>query len=160
MPAKATTRIKAVGTCIHIGSSGVLFILAFAWAICNTSLGRSRGVCTTYYLRMKSRMSADQRPPLNRWGNVLDFGYNRGYTSTMKTAVSIPDSVFQAAERAASRLSMSRSELYAKAVEEFVAARCRDDVTERLNQVYSDNPSSLDPTLSEMQSLSLESGRW
>lgn len=94
------------------------------------------------------------------WENALDSRYNRGHTSIMKTAVSIPDSIFQAAERAANRLSMSRSELYAKAVQEFVAAHCRADVTERLNQVYSDSPSSLDQALSEMQSLSLENGRW
>ncbi len=55
---------------------------------------------------------------------------------------------------------MSRSELYAKAVQEFVAAHCRSDVTEKLNQVYSDSPSGLDSALSKMQSLSLENAQW
>ena len=78
----------------------------------------------------------------------------------MKTAISIPDSIFHAAEAAARRLSMSRSELYTKAVQEFVAAHCHTDVTEKLNQVYSDNPSRLDPALSEMQSLSFDNAPW
>ncbi len=78
----------------------------------------------------------------------------------MKTAISIPDSIFQAAETAARRLSMSRSELYAKAVQEFVATHCHADVTEKLNQVYSENPSGVDPALYEMQSLSLDNAPW
>ena len=78
----------------------------------------------------------------------------------MKTAISIPDSIFQAAEIAARRLSMSRSELYAKAVQEFVAAHGRVDVTEKLNQVYSENSPGLDPALSKMQSLSLDNAPW
>jgi len=78
----------------------------------------------------------------------------------MKTAISIPDSIFQAAERTARRLSLSRSELYAKAVQEFLATHGRNDVTERLNQVYSDNLSGLDPALSEMQDKSLKDAPW
>ena len=96
----------------------------------------------------------------NPRAHVLDSGYNLGYTSAMKTAISIPDSIFQAAERAARRLAISRSELYAKAVQEFIATHGRDDVTERLNQVYSDNPSGLDPALSEMQGMSLKDAQW
>jgi len=41
-------------------------------------------------------------------------------------------------------------------VQEFLAAHGRDDVTERLNQVYSNSPSGLDPALSEMQDKSLK----
>ena len=37
----------------------------------------------------------------------------------MKIAVSIPDPVFKAAERLAKRLGVSRSELYARAIDEF-----------------------------------------
>ena len=44
-----------------------------------------------------------------------------GYTTGMKTAVSIPDDVFEDAERLASRLRTSRSQLYARALAEFVA---------------------------------------
>jgi len=78
----------------------------------------------------------------------------------MKTAISIPDPIFQAAEEAAKQLSMSRSELYARAVEEFVTARCHGNVTEKLNEVYSENPSTLDSAVAEMQSLSLDRSPW
>ena len=38
----------------------------------------------------------------------------------MKTAISIPDEVFEAADRTAKKLGVSRSELYATAVHEFI----------------------------------------
>lgn len=53
----------------------------------------------------------------------------------MKTAVSIPDDVFQKAERLARRMKKSRSELFADALVEFVARHAPDDVTETMDQV-------------------------
>ncbi len=75
----------------------------------------------------------------------------------MKTAISIRDEVFQAGERTAKRLGISRSELYTKAVGEFVARHSDDRVTERLNAVYGDDPSisALDKRLEALQFLSL-----
>jgi len=58
-----------------------------------------------------------------------------GYTFGMKTAVSIPDDVFEDAERLASRLQTSRSQLYARALSEFVARHDDDQVTSAMNQV-------------------------
>ena len=57
-----------------------------------------------------------------------------GYTSGMKTAVSIPDDVFEDAERLASRLRTSRSQLYARALAEFVARHDDDRVTSLMDQ--------------------------
>jgi metal-responsive CopG/Arc/MetJ family transcriptional regulator len=53
----------------------------------------------------------------------------------MKTAVSIPDPVFEKAEAAAKRLKMSRSELYAKAVDAWVDAHSPDEITDSINAV-------------------------
>jgi metal-responsive CopG/Arc/MetJ family transcriptional regulator len=78
----------------------------------------------------------------------------------MKTAISIPDRVFQAAERAAERLSMSRSELYTKAVQAFLASRRDEDVTRRLNEVYCEESSAVDSGLSEMQARSVSEESW
>lgn len=78
----------------------------------------------------------------------------------MKTAISIPDPVFQAAEKAAQRLRVSRSQLYTKAVQEFLEHRAPDDVTEQLNRVYSENASSLDPGLAKLQALTLADESW
>jgi metal-responsive CopG/Arc/MetJ family transcriptional regulator len=53
----------------------------------------------------------------------------------MKTAVSIPDNVFEEAERLASELRTSRSQLYSRALQEFVARHAPDRLTEAMNRV-------------------------
>ncbi len=80
----------------------------------------------------------------------------------MKTAISIPDEVFSAAERAAKMLGVSRSELYSNAVREFVARYGRDNITKRLNEVYPDSEADtgLDPALQNMQEQSLPKEDW
>ena len=78
----------------------------------------------------------------------------------MKTAISIPDTVFQAAEGLAHRLGISRSELYAKAVAEYTKSRKNQNVTELLNQVYQEQESKLDVALSTMQARSLPKEEW
>ncbi len=57
----------------------------------------------------------------------------------MKTAISLPDELFESAEALAHRLGVSRSELFANAVAEFIAHHDRARVTERLNAVYADS---------------------
>lgn len=52
----------------------------------------------------------------------------------MKTAVSIPDRVYEQAEEVAKRLKKSRSELYAEALAEYLARRQPDAVTSRINE--------------------------
>jgi hypothetical protein len=58
-----------------------------------------------------------------------------GYTLGMKTAVSLPDQVFQAAERHAKRAHKSRSQLYAEALAEYLTRHSPDEVTEAMNRV-------------------------
>jgi metal-responsive CopG/Arc/MetJ family transcriptional regulator len=53
----------------------------------------------------------------------------------MKTAISLPDEVFEQAERLARRLKKSRSELYREAVAEYVARHEPEAVTESMNEV-------------------------
>lgn len=53
----------------------------------------------------------------------------------MKTAVSIPDEIFERAERLAKRNHRSRSELYASALDEYVARHSPDEVTDTMNRV-------------------------
>jgi len=55
----------------------------------------------------------------------------------MKTAVSLPDQLYEEAERTAQVLGIPRSQLFARALEEFIAFHKRENVTERLNRVYS-----------------------
>lgn len=87
-------------------------------------------------------------------------GYNPGYTGPIKTAISVPDELFQKAEIEAKRLKMSRSELYSTALKKFLARMSDDDITRRLNEVYGDEPATIDPVIQEMAMRSLEPDRW
>jgi hypothetical protein len=79
----------------------------------------------------------------------------------MKTAISIPDPVFDAAENLARRFGMSRSELYTRAVKAYLDAHNADDVTQRLNEIYSDEAAErLDPVISEIQARSIPREEW
>lgn len=53
----------------------------------------------------------------------------------MKTAVSLPDRLFRAAEQHARRARKSRSQLYAEAIAEYLARHAPDEVTEAMNRV-------------------------
>lgn len=70
----------------------------------------------------------------------------------MKTAISIPEKIFAEADEMAKRLSMSRSELYTRAVEAFLDEHRADRVREALDAVYGDEDSSIDSELAAMQS--------
>ena len=78
----------------------------------------------------------------------------------MKTAISIPNETFDAAEHFASNSGMSRSELYTKAVLEYLNKYKHLDVTEALDKVYSESDSSLDSELHSMQISSLKKDEW
>ncbi len=73
----------------------------------------------------------------------------------MKTAISIPDKMFQSADRLAHRMGMSRSQLYVAAIKKYLDEHRGDRVTEKLNQVYGEIDSRLDPVLQSMQSRTL-----
>jgi DNA-binding transcriptional MocR family regulator len=74
--------------------------------------------------------------------------------------VSVPDDLFRVAEAAARRLRVSRSQLYATALAEFLHRQQTDAVTERLNEVYSKRQASLDPALHRAQLNTLEKEVW
>ena len=80
----------------------------------------------------------------------------------MKTAISLPDELFEAADRLAARLGRSRSELYATALAEYLEKLKVQGVTERLDAVYEGRPedSRLDPVLDSLQLQSLPREDW
>jgi metal-responsive CopG/Arc/MetJ family transcriptional regulator len=78
----------------------------------------------------------------------------------MKTAVSIPDPIFHAAESLAKRLSLSRSELFSRALEAYLEAHKHDNVREALDVIYSQESSGLDKTLAHLQGASLPKEDW
>jgi metal-responsive CopG/Arc/MetJ family transcriptional regulator len=66
----------------------------------------------------------------------------------MKTAISIPDDIFEEAERLARRLKRSRSDLYSRALVDYLARHAADQVTETMNRVLAtlDEPADSLPT--------------
>jgi metal-responsive CopG/Arc/MetJ family transcriptional regulator len=72
----------------------------------------------------------------------------------MKTAISIPDRVFDAAEQVSKRMGVSRSRLYTMAIEQVVKRERARGVQKALDAVYAKVDSRLDSALAAMQSLS------
>jgi len=76
----------------------------------------------------------------------------------MKTAISIPDSLFEAADTVAERMGISRSLLYQRAVEQYLKAQGQDIIRESLDEVYEDEDTSrLDPAIEFLQERSVDS---
>jgi hypothetical protein len=90
----------------------------------------------------------------------LEAEYDEGYAAIMKTALSIPDEVFHAAEEISKRLRMSRSELYSRAVAAFIASHRSTGVKEKLDTIYGEEDSALDPVLAHWQALALPRENW
>jgi len=78
----------------------------------------------------------------------------------MKTAISIPDKVFKSAEKLANHLGQSRSQLYTQAINSFVTRYQNDKLTQKLDEVYSNENSKLDTGLASLQHRSLLKDRW
>jgi uncharacterized FlgJ-related protein len=57
----------------------------------------------------------------------------------MKTAISLPDQVFYEAEKTARYMGIPRSKLYLNALLEYLEKNNRKKITEKLNEVYSDD---------------------
>lgn len=61
-----------------------------------------------------------------------------GYTFWVKVAVSLPNELFADAEATARNLHITRSQLYARALELFLASQQTDPVTQKLNELADD----------------------
>jgi energy-coupling factor transporter ATP-binding protein EcfA2 len=84
----------------------------------------------------------------------------RGYTRGMKTAVSIPDEVFEKVERLARRARKSRSEVFSAALREYVARHAPDEVTDSLNRVCDQIAEQNDPFVRAAARRVLEKTEW
>ncbi|USR92030.1 type II toxin-antitoxin system VapB family antitoxin [Phormidium yuhuli AB48] len=74
----------------------------------------------------------------------------------MKTEISIPDSVFEQAKALAQQLGRSRSELYKKALQDYLKRYKREQISLKLNQVYPRESSGVAPVIAKMQFLSFD----
>ena len=59
----------------------------------------------------------------------------------MKTAISLPDTIYFEAEETAQNLGISRSALYLNALTEYLKRNNRKNITQKLNEVYADESS-------------------
>ncbi len=78
----------------------------------------------------------------------------------MKTAISLPDPIFEEAEVVAQKLGISRSELYTEALKVYLRRYNRERILSKLNEVYSQESSDLDTVMTTMQLLSLPQEDW
>ena len=78
----------------------------------------------------------------------------------MKIAISVPDDVFEAGEHLARQLGLSRSQLYADALSAYLSARGAKAVTEKLNAIYSREPSKVDSGFAHLQLTRLANETW
>ena len=78
----------------------------------------------------------------------------------MKTAVSLPDELFEEAEAAAARMHVTRSRLYAEALRLFLERQREQSITDQINKVLETESSELDPVLEEMQARSVPAEEW
>lgn len=75
----------------------------------------------------------------------------------MKVAISVPDELFERADEVADRLGLSRSQVYARAIEQFLDAQGDDPVTVKLNELAD----QFEPALSSAAARRLiDSGQW
>ena len=54
----------------------------------------------------------------------------------MKTAISLSDTLFQKAEQTAQYMGIPRSQLFVKALEEYITKYNGEMITQKLNEVY------------------------
>ncbi len=78
----------------------------------------------------------------------------------MKTAVSIPDSLFEAAERLARRSKKSRSQLFSDALREYVTQHAPDEITDAMNRVCGETEAVPDPFVEAASRRILEETEW
>lgn len=90
----------------------------------------------------------------------LDNRYNFRYTLVMKTAISIPDDLFAQAEQFARERGLSRSQLYAHALQVYLRSQRYVGITEALDQLYGSENSTLDPAIQQAQQRSLDQDAW
>jgi predicted DNA-binding protein len=92
--------------------------------------------------------------------NPMDVTDDPGYTFSMKTAVSLPDEVFEGADRLARKMKKSRSQLYAEAISEYLALHDVDEVIAAIDRVCEATGDEYDPTVSAAVRRTLERVEW
>jgi hypothetical protein len=78
----------------------------------------------------------------------------------MKTEISVPNPIYEAAQRLAEELGMSLSDFYVAALTAYLATYQNGDITKRLDEVYGKEDSRLEPGLVAIQIASIGKDKW
>lgn len=78
----------------------------------------------------------------------------------MKVAISVPDPVFDAAERLAKQRAVPRSRLFTEALKEYVSRHGSEAVTEQLNAVYAVEHSAAEEAMAHAQLKAIADEAW
>ena len=78
----------------------------------------------------------------------------------MKTAISVPNEVFQLSEKLAKKLKVSRSAIFAMGVKKSAEEHDEDEIIAQINRVCEKVDTSVDPVLFQMAMLSLPKDEW
>jgi hypothetical protein len=108
----------------------------------------------------KARRAGDSGHGVLGIGTATVSSTSLGYTIGMKTAVSVPDEVYQQIERLARRERRSRSEVYSTALKEYMARHAPDEVTEALDRVVRELGADVDPFTAAAGHAILEATEW
>jgi len=84
----------------------------------------------------------------------------RVHTFAMKTAVSIPDDIFRAADRLARRTKRSRSRLFSDALREYLARHTAERVTEAMDRACQEAGDTIDSFVAAAARRTLERSEW
>ena len=78
----------------------------------------------------------------------------------MKTAVSLPDKLFERAETVAKKLHVSRSELYKRALTGYLKTRDEEAIAQKLREVYGKIPAKVDEAFHQAQLEVMKRSEW
>jgi Na+-transporting NADH:ubiquinone oxidoreductase subunit NqrC len=78
----------------------------------------------------------------------------------MKTAIYIDQELFDKAEKFSFAAEMSRSKLYCTAINEYIQNHTRDNITEKLNNYYSNHESRIDDDLKAVAYRAFDKEDW
>ena len=78
----------------------------------------------------------------------------------MKTAISVRDNLFERVESYAKKHKLSRSQVFAEAVEEYLSKRDEQILIDQINAVCAEVDTSLDPAIRFYQSRVIKREKW
>jgi len=78
----------------------------------------------------------------------------------LKTAISIPENIFLQADETAKVLGLNRSRLYTAAIAEFLEKHREGSVKAKLNEIYANENSQVDPIFNKAQMMGLAKEDW